>query len=129
MTMHFKKDIDQALIEQLSVENSGIPQPDPLLVFEARQVVLRRKPRIYKLPSVVFAIFRHVSSALKHYQVGFSAAVMATAIFWISEMTPDYSGQTAYRDFSDTVYSMSEGAAPVTSSTMLATIPTLVIRN
>lgn len=116
------------LKDHFSPESSGIETPDLLMVFEARQKVLSRKTPARKSEDLFRMLMSFFQLELRFYHVGLSLLLISGGIFYLNE--PNYnhhvhSGLSAYND----VLSINHTTVSVNSSTMLTSIPTLVIRN
>ncbi len=128
MTMNTHTHFEELLKESLSHDTAGIAAPDPLLVFEARQKVLSRKKEARSPRHLMQNILQFFTLELRFYHVGLSLLLISAGFFYVNE--PNYSGHvnselSAYHD----ALSTANSTISVNSSTMLTSIPTLVIRN
>jgi hypothetical protein len=126
--MEKTKDFEKLLTNALSYHSSGIESPDPSLIFDARRVVMARKKQV-KEPMDLFAmLLAFFKMELKVYHVGLCLLLFSAGFFYVKE--PSYTdtgtvGLTGYRD----ALSTQNTTISVNSSTLLTSIPTLVIRN
>lgn len=106
---------ESELKKRMSVDGSGIGQPDPLLVFEARHVLSQKAGR--RAGSIVRKVM-HSS------QIAFCTLLLtAGAICWPG-VRSGYSGGAADAQHS-TVLCFSQSTLCVISNTMLTSTPTL----
>ena len=118
---HFLKDA-------LSSERSKIIHPDSLLVFEARQKVLSRNKPIKNSIRFFDSLFTFFKLELRFYHVGLSLLIISGGAFYLNEPNYRNSDASGLIPYSETL-SINNTTVSVKSSTMLTSIPTLVIRN
>ncbi|PBQ33297.1 hypothetical protein CNR22_16450 [Sphingobacteriaceae bacterium] len=126
--MDRKKELDNFLGEILSVEASEIESPNPALIFAARERVLARKKVETANTSFLERFLLFFKLDFKFYHVGLSLLLISAGIFYLNE--PNYTSNSAGNFISyDESLSIKNTTISVNSSTMLTSIPTLVIRN
>jgi len=122
------KDFEKFLTEMMSAEATDIQSPHASLVYGARETILARKKIINEQPGFPERFINFFRLDFKFYHVGLSLLLISAGIFYVSEpnyTTNDASGFIHY----DEALSIKNTTISVNSSTMLTSIPTLVIRN
>jgi hypothetical protein len=126
--MEKNKDLENLLRDVLSPDGSDIESPHPSLVYNAREKVLHKKNPIRE-PGFSFRdLIVFFKLEFKFYHVGVSFLLICAGVFYVNE--PDYSGSgsASLNPYNDAL-SIKNTTISVNSSTMLTSIPTLVIRN
>lgn len=128
MIMETQTHLENFLKDSLTPERSEFFRPDPLLVFEARQKVLSRKKSIRNSLNFFDSVFAFFKLELRFYHVGLSLLIISGGMFYLNE--PNYRGSdaTGLIPYSEAL-SINNTTVSVKSSTMLTSIPTLIIRN
>ena len=126
--MNATKDLEKFLEEIMSAEVTDIQSPHLSLVNEARQKIFTRKKIVREEVSLLNRLILFFTRDFKFYPIGLSLLLISGGIFYISE--PDYNTDSAthFMNYNE-VLSITNTTISVNSSTMLTSIPTLVIRN
>lgn len=126
--METQKHFDKQFSECLSAENSGIQAPPLALMWEARNKVAARKQELMIKPSMLESFVFFIRLHLRSYPLGVSLLLISSGFFYLNE--PKYSsvGGSEYSGDQNLI-SLHTTTISVTSSTLLTSIPTLVIRN
>lgn len=126
--METQNNFDTRFSECLSAEHSGIPTPPPALVWAARNKVAARKLELQVKPTFLDSILFFIQLHLKTYPLGVTVLLICSGFFYLNE--PNYSNTTGSENGLDPqMLSMHNTTISVSSSTLLSSIPTLVIRN
>lgn len=128
MNMEKNKDFEKLLGEILSPDASDIESPHPSLVYNAREKVLARK-KVVREPVFSFSsLIQFFKLEFRFYHVGLSVLFISIGLFYVNE--PNYSdpGSSGFSQYNNSL-SIKNTTISVNSSTMLTSIPTLVIRN
>lgn len=126
--MDRNKDFEKYLGELMSVEASYMPSPAAALVFEARKKVAARKKNIRIEISFIDQLIAFFRCDLKFYHVGVSVLLLTAGLFYVNE--PNYSSgvNSGFMEYQEAL-SITNTTISVNSTTMLTSIPTMVIRN
>ena len=127
MIMERNSNVEKLLRELMSPGASEIESPHTALVYKARESVLARKKEVRE---PVFSLSRLISffrMELKFYHVGMSLLLVSAGVFYFTE--PSYNPAGTSRFIPHDALSITNTTVSVNSSTMLTSIPTLVIRN
>lgn len=120
-------ELDQLLKSAMSANESGIAAPETWLVDEARRKVMARKNTAKQLPAFLEQLFSFFTRELRFYHVGLSILLVSGGVFYMNE--PNYGTSDPAGSLYSDQLSAKNNTISVTSSTMLTSIPTLVIRN
>jgi hypothetical protein len=127
--MENKNELEKLFRETMSVDELIISDPDIALVSEARKKILMRKQPLKK-ERTKFSFFDQLfSSKLKFYRVGFSILLTCICLVYSLEINHNSKNGGVFNDFSTTVLASNTPTISVNSSTLLTSIPTLIIRN
>lgn len=126
--METNKNFDTQFSECLSVENSGIQTPPLSLVWNARNKVVARKVELQSKPTYIESILFFMQIHLKTYPLGITALLICSGFFYFNE--PNYSYSVgSEKELNQNLLSIHNTTVSVSSSTLLTSIPTLIIRN
>ena len=126
--METQKQFDKQFSECLSAENSGIQAPPLALMWEARNKVAARKQELMIKPSMLESFLFFIRLHLRTYPLGVTVLLICSGFFYLTE--PKYSYGSGVENGGDqNLLSLHTTTVSVTSSTLLTSIPTLVIRN
>lgn len=112
----------------MSPYGADMDMPDPSLVYNARAIVQARKKTAAERPGLLSMLAAFFKLELRFYHVGLTVLLISAGIFYVNEPnynSADAAGLVHYND----VLSIQHTTVSVNSSTMLTSIPTLVIRN
>jgi hypothetical protein len=128
MTMDKNRDLERFLEDTMAVDGMDISVPHPSLMYEARQKIAARKKPVVENRNIFLILLDFLKLELKFYHVGLSIMLIFAGVFYFNE--PNYNTVNT----SDLIYdhsslSIKNTTISVNSSTMLTSIPTLVIRN
>jgi hypothetical protein len=121
------KDLEKLLRMTMSVNKAGIDAPDPSLVFEARKKIQARRRTTFELHDFITLVLNFFRQELRVYHLGLTILVIFVGMFYVNE--PNYNSGTTSGIHYDDALSIKNSTVSVNSSTMLTSIPTLVIRN
>ncbi len=107
---------------------STVPSPDRLLVFEARQAVLARAKKTVA-PHWLQSIVALLTTEVRMYHLGFSMILLFASFFYCQHLNESSMHSSSFTPGSEEAFALTNHTISVTSSTMLTSIPTLVIRN
>lgn len=127
--MENKNELEKLFRETMSVDELIISDPDISLVSEARKKILLRKQPLKKARAKFSFFDQLFSSKLKFYQVGFSVLLTCICLVYSLEMNHNSKNGEEFTSFSNTVLASNTPTISVNSSTLLTSIPTLIIRN
>jgi hypothetical protein len=117
--------LDTFIKEHLSPQ---ISSPDRLIVFEARQTVIARGKN--KAASHFFqSITQFLTSEVRMYHLGISTFLLFISFFYCQRINESSMHSGSFTPISEDAFALTNHTISVTSSTMLTSIPTLVIRN
>jgi hypothetical protein len=127
--MENKNDLEKLFRQSMSLNELNINEPDISLVNEARKRILLRK-QLVKKERTIFSFFELVFlSKLKFYQVGFSVLLTCICLIYSLELNRTRKSDGEFSSFSASVLASNTPTISVNSSTLLTSIPTLIIRN
>jgi len=120
--------LNEFIREHLSPERPPQASPDPLLVFEARQTVLNhgKKSQTGQWLQAVSSFF---TTEVRMYHLGISMLLMFFSFFYCQRINESSINTSSLSHYSEDAFALTNHTISVTSSTMLTSIPTLVIRN
>ena len=121
-------DFEKFLTERMSVEATDIQSPHSFLAFEARERVLARKKITSEQPGFLEKCIHFFRLDFKFYHVGLSLLLISAGVFYVNEPNYTNNDSSAFNHY-DEALSIKNTTISVNSSTMLTSIPTLVIRN
>lgn len=121
--MKMENAFDNILRKKMSLHASAVEHPDPLLVFEARQVVLSRMKRA-KLSSFRDVLSRIIGMALRPAHVGLCGLLLAGGIISWNGLGSG-NGESVSEPSAQSALTFSQATVCVISNTMLTSIPTL----
>jgi hypothetical protein len=124
--METKKEFEKLLSETLSTEE--IKVPDVAFMYEARSRVLARKKKDVEHPRWIDMVFSFFNKELKLYHLGVSALLISGGAFYLNEPGYSNAGDAGLMGYHQEM-SINNSTISVNSSTMLTSIPTLIIRN
>jgi hypothetical protein len=126
--MDTHKDYEKFIADIMSTDTSDIQSPAPSLVIAAREKVFLRKKTIHIEISVLDQVMAFFKLNFKFYHVGLSALLICGGMLYLNE--PNYNSKNAagFMDYKEAL-SITNTTISVNSSTMLTSIPTMVIRN
>jgi len=126
--METLKNFDTQFSECLSAENSGIQAPPLSSVLAARNRVIARKLELEIKPSLFESLFFFIQIHLKTYPLGVTVLLIFSGFFYLNE--PNYNYSAGSNNVLDqNLLSLHTTTISVSSSTLLTSIPTLIIRN
>jgi hypothetical protein len=121
------EEFDQMLKDFMSIENSEL-ELSPLQNMDLmRRRVASRKQRSMTANRWKRFLQNLINIRIEQYQVGFSMLIISAGLFWFAE-NPNPSSSISDLGSAST-YTLVTNTVCVSSSTMLTSIPTLVIRN
>lgn len=127
--MENKNDLEKLFRQSMSLNALNINEPDISLVNEARKKILMRKQTVKK-ERTIFSFFElFFFSKLKFYQVGFSVLLTCICLIYSLELNRTRKSDGEFSSFSASVLASNTPTISVNSSTLLTSIPTLIIRN
>jgi|GEM_PF-2924399 len=126
--MDTRKDFRNFLSEMMSAEASDIESPNPALVFAARDRVLARKKVMKEHLNFFDKLLLFFRLDFKFYHVGLSLLIISAGFFYVNEPNYTSDNSSSFSSYSEAL-SITNTTISVNSSTMLTSIPTLVIRN
>jgi hypothetical protein len=127
--MENKNELEKLFHQTMSLDELNINEPDISLVNEARKKILLRKQPLKK-ERTKFSFFDQLfMSKLKFYQVGFSVLLTCICLVYSLEMNHNSKNGGEFSSFSASVLASNTPTISVNSSTLLTSIPTLIIRN
>ena len=115
--------------EHLLHESSSLPCPDPLLVFEARQTVINRGKKRAAGQHWAQGILAFLTTEVRMYHLGISMLLVFFSFFYFQGFNQATHSNSSFAHYSEDAFALTNHTISVTSSTMLTSIPTLVIRN
>ena len=120
--------IEKHLGELMSVEAIDVPNPDLSLVNAARNKVAARKKTIRIQISFFDQLIAFLRFDFKFYHLGVSLLLISAGIFYVNE--PNYNSGVSggFIEYKEAL-SITNTTISVNSTTMLTSIPTMVIRN
>lgn len=121
-------DLEKLLKEAMSPCEADVEMPDPSLVHHAREIVRSRKKTVTERYGFFTLLTEFFKLELKFYHVGLTVLLISAGIFYVNEPNynnTDAAGLIQYNE----ALSIKNNTTSVNSSTMLTSIPTLVIRN
>jgi hypothetical protein len=118
------KELNDLLGHHLSVENMDLREPDPLLVFEARQTVLSHNKVMRQSTFILTRFIDFLQIQLKFYHLGFSLLLVTAGIFY-SNLNSQGGDSRDLVNYNSEVLSIKNNTISVMSATMLTSIPTL----
>lgn len=124
--METKKEFEKLLSEGMCVEDIRVP--DVAFMYDARARVLAKRKNSTARPGLLEMLLHFFGKELRLYHLGVSALLVSAGIFYLNE--PNYAGggDAELIGFRQEM-SIHNTTISVNSSTMLTSIPTLVIRN
>jgi hypothetical protein len=131
MNTEFHNDLDLQFRKALSVENPiaiGSEFSVPPLSQKARKLVMRRKKAAVSPVNIFGAIVAFFNLQVKFYHLGLTVLLFSAGLFYFSENVYHNSQHSDSLDAGSGM-SITNATISVTSSTMLASIPTFVTRN
>ncbi|WP_317900226.1 hypothetical protein [Aurantibacillus circumpalustris] len=126
--MDRNKDLDKYLGELMSVEALDMVACDISLVLAARKKVAARKKTIRVEISFIDQLTGFFRFDLKFYHVGVSVLLISAGLFYVNEPNYNSSVNAGFMEYKDAL-SITNTTISVNSTTMLTSIPTMVIRN
>ena len=126
--MNSNNDFEKHLAAFMSVEASDILNPDISLGAAARKKVAERKKTIRIEISFLDQLIAFFRCDLKFYHVGISALLLTAGLFYMNEPSYTSGVNAGFMEYKDAL-SITNTTISVNSSTMLTSIPTMVIRN
>jgi hypothetical protein len=128
MTMERNKDLEKLLGEMLSPDTADIESPHASLVYTAREKILARK-KVVREPVFSFSrIIEFFKLEFRFYHVGLSVLLISIGMFYVNDSNYSSQNSPGFSQYNDAL-SIKNTTISVNSSTMLTSIPTLVIRN
>src|SRR5687768_13794070 len=123
---HSNRIMEQMIQEAFSSDDLHIVVPP--LSAKARNVILRRKKTAPLHFGFLETFMTFISVQLKVVHVGVTMLLLCGGIIYLNDSSYDNTGAADFSDF-NTYRSISHNTISVNSTTMLTSIPTLVIRN
>jgi hypothetical protein len=116
---------DTFMKEHLSMQCSS---PDRLIVFEARQTVITRGKK--RVASHFFqSVTSFLNTEVRMYHLGISTLLLFISFLYCQSINESSMASGSFTPISEDAFALTNHTISVTSSTMLTSIPTLVIRN
>lgn len=126
--MDTHKDFEKFIAEAMSTGTSEIQNPSSSLVLTAREKVFARKKTIHIEISLFDQLMAFFKLNFKFYHVGLSALLICGGMLYLNEPNYNSKNATGFMDYKEAL-SITNTTISVNSSTMLTSIPTMVIRN
>ena len=126
MNTEFHNDLDLQFRKTLSIENLEFQVPP--LSQKARKLVLRRQISVNAPINLIGMIVSFFNLQVKFYHLGLTVLLFSAGLFYYNENAYHHSQHSDSLDAGSGL-SITNGTISVTSSTMLASIPTFVVRN
>lgn len=126
--MESYQDAENIWKDAMSAEHADIPMPPYSLVQPARAKIMLRKVTELNKPGFFEQLAAFLRFHVRVYHLGLSLLLICTGFLYISQ--PDYTmGDQAGLGQYKEALSITNTTISVNSTTMLTSIPTLVIRN
>lgn len=127
--MKTKREVDDLLNEHLSATAIEFEAPALSAMNEARFLIAARKKTTEKKENIFVYWWRLLMPDLKLYPIGMSLLIICACTIYFNDSS--YSSATVHGMAlnNENALSIKNTTISVTSSTMLTSIPTLVIRN
>lgn len=125
--MESKKELEQLFLETMSLDALNISEPDISLVSDARNKIAMRK-QSPKNEQIKFSFIDYFFKP-KFYQVGFSVLLTCICLVYSLEINHNSRNGGEFNNFSASALASNTPTISVNSSTLLTSIPTLIIRN
>ena len=126
--MNRSKDLEKLLEETMSAEATDVQVPHPTFFYEAREKVAARKKLATAQAGFLDQLAAFFRFHLKFYHVGLCLLLISGGVLYVSEPSYTSVGSSGFIPSGDAL-SIQNTTISVNSSTMLTSIPTLVIRN
>ncbi len=126
--MDRNKEFEKFLGEMMSAEATDIESPHISLVNEARERIFVRKKSVPEEPIFLERLLTFFRLDFKFYHLGLSLLLISAGIFYVNEPNYNTNDSSAFVQYNEAL-SINNTTISVNSSTMLTSIPTLVIRN
>lgn len=127
--MENNNELDKFLSNKMSVDNLGVEAPDLSKMEEARKKILLRKKTVKEEKRFFFWMTEVIQSKLKFYQLGVSILLTCICLIYSLEINESTKKQNGIENYSTSMVASKNPTISVNSSTLLTSIPTLIIRN
>ena len=127
--MKTKREVDDLLYEHLSATAIEFEAPSLGSMNEARFLIASRKKTSEKKENFFVFLYRLLIPDLKLYPIGMSLLIICACTIYFNDTTYSHAGAHDLSLSNQHSLSINNTTISVTSSTMLTSIPTLVIRN
>ncbi len=128
--MENNNQLDKFLSNKMSVDNLDVETPDLSAMEEARKKVLLRKQPVKKEEkNFLFWLTAIFQSKLKFYQLGVSVLLTCICLMYSLDINESTKKSSGFENYTTGMVASKNATVSVNSSTLLTSIPTLIIRN
>jgi len=119
------KQTEERLYEEMSVFGLDLDVPSFNSLTTARELVRQRKP--CSLKAIVYSVTAAYHALFHKYQLGFCAILSSSGFLLFTDYPPGGGATALQNEYAQS--GIMSGTICVSSSTLLTSIPTLIIRN
>ena len=123
------KEFENRIRSNMALEAMELNEPGISLVEDARKKILLRKKPVKAEKHFLHWLFMIFQSKLKFYQVGFSVLLTTICLIYSLEINNNTGSNRSIGADTNEMVAANNPTISVNSSTLLTSIPTLIIRN
>ena len=127
--MENNNELNKFLSNKMSIDNLEFEAPDISKMEEARQKILLRKKPVKEEKELFLWLANMIKPRLKFYQLGVSVLLTGICLIYSLEIDENTKNNNGFEGYTTDMVASKSPTISVNSSTLLTSIPTLIIRN